>query len=652
MGTKQYRNLTKDEWAAIKALKEDDTIVIKAADKGGATVIMNQTDYHAEVMRQLHDTKVYALLTTDPLPRLSSLISNLIEEALANNIIDHKTSTFLNNEQPSTPQFYILPKVHKSLIAPPGRPIVAGTNSIFQNLAIFLDKILQPAVMNIPSFLLDTGDFLNKISNLGPLPEGTRLCTMDVNSLYTAIPHELGIQCIRDTLDSMQLGDTFKTFLITLLTIILKENYFQYLDKFYIQLQGTAMGSNVAPSYANLFMANFEEKFVYPHPSFIRHALLWYRYIDDVFFMWSGTVEELLDFKSDLDNSLDTISFTLEHDLRTVHFLDVAISNTAGIIMTDIYKKPTDRNTYLSFQSYHPKPLREGLPYSQYIRLRRITNNDAKFEERANEMSHDFLARGYPQRVLTAAKTKAQAKTRDDLLRYKPKKQNQRLPMILTYSEHSTQIKNIIRKHWPILSCHSNPEPTFTQPPLFVHKKSQSLRNMLIRARAPDSKRTQVTGVTRWLGTSGPPAGMFPCGHCVHCNAVIKTTEVTHPSTGVKFPLKQFFNCNSSNVIYLLKCPCGMGYVGKTTRPLKTRFGEHRSAIRRADLTSPVARHFLKEGHQISQLRFMAIELVRKPKQGLSHDRLILQRELFWMYKLDTRAPKGLNEDCDLTPFL
>ena len=56
-----------------------------------------------------------------------------------------------------------------------------------------------------------------------------------------------------------------------LLGIVLKQNYFQFTDKMYHQIQGIAMGTKMAPSYANIFMAELEEKLLPIKP------LLWKR---------------------------------------------------------------------------------------------------------------------------------------------------------------------------------------------------------------------------------------------------------------------------------------------------------------------------------------------------------------------------------------
>ncbi|CAJ0950132.1 unnamed protein product [Ranitomeya imitator] len=73
-------------------------------------------------------------------------------------------------------------------------------------------------------------------------------------------------------------------------------------DDFFIQLNGTAMGSNVAPPYANIFMADFECKFVYTHVLFQQFCPLWKRYIDDVFLIWNGDLDSLLSFYQSINS--------------------------------------------------------------------------------------------------------------------------------------------------------------------------------------------------------------------------------------------------------------------------------------------------------------------------------------------------------------
>ena len=55
-------------------------------------------------------------------------------------------------------------------------------------------------------------------------------------------------------------------------------------SKFYLQLKGYAMGTICAPAYANIVMAEFEQKYIY---RWIKDkSILFLRYIDDIF--WYG----------------------------------------------------------------------------------------------------------------------------------------------------------------------------------------------------------------------------------------------------------------------------------------------------------------------------------------------------------------------------
>jgi hypothetical protein len=109
--------------------------------------------------------------------------------------------------------FYGLPKVHKSevisnaileqhtecikILNPDDlkfRPIVGGPNCVTQRLSHFIDIILKPLCCEVPSFIRDDLEFLNHLpTTVNPNSE---LISFDVVSLYTNIPHDLGISAI------------------------------------------------------------------------------------------------------------------------------------------------------------------------------------------------------------------------------------------------------------------------------------------------------------------------------------------------------------------------------------------------------------------------------------------------------------------------
>ena len=78
-----------------------------------------------------------------------------------------------------------------------------------------------------------------------------------------------------------------------LLRLILQENSFQFKGKNYLQTHGTAMGTKVAVSFANIFMSAVETEII--NKSKIK-PLEWKRYIDDVFSLWDTAREEIAQF--------------------------------------------------------------------------------------------------------------------------------------------------------------------------------------------------------------------------------------------------------------------------------------------------------------------------------------------------------------------
>ena len=67
-----------------------------------------------------------------------------------------------------------------------------------------------------------------------------------------------------------------------ILTLILYNNYFEFNNQYYLRTHGTAMGSPMAPSYANLFMGELEQHFLQNAPGGLI-PLEWIRFIDDIF---------------------------------------------------------------------------------------------------------------------------------------------------------------------------------------------------------------------------------------------------------------------------------------------------------------------------------------------------------------------------------
>ena len=82
--------------------------------------------------------------------------------------------------------------------------------------------------------------------------------------MYTNIPHSDGKQSVLYYLQNNPDNYTrpeqpTPDVLVELIDIVLKNNVFEFNNKYYLQIQGTAMGTKMAQAYANVFMGKLEE---------------------------------------------------------------------------------------------------------------------------------------------------------------------------------------------------------------------------------------------------------------------------------------------------------------------------------------------------------------------------------------------------------
>ena len=124
---------------------------------------------------------------------------------------------------------------------------------------------------------------LKKMELMNPLPSGTILVSMDVTSLYPNIPHNDGIEECREAWDQRAVNEPPTECLVQLLTMVLKHNNFTFNGEHFLQINGTAMGTKMAPSYANIFKRKLEKLLI---PSAHHKPLSLFRFIDDVVMKW------------------------------------------------------------------------------------------------------------------------------------------------------------------------------------------------------------------------------------------------------------------------------------------------------------------------------------------------------------------------------
>ena len=384
-------NISPKERVAIRELRDNQKIIIKPADKGSAVVILNREDYLAEGYTQLKDVNFYQKQDSDLTEKHRTEVQDFISNLYNDGEIDSSVLRFLTDDKCRTSRLYLLPKIHKGKIPPPGRPIVSANGCPTEKISQLVDHFLTPPTTKyIRSYVRDTTDFLQKLDQLGELPPNCQVVTMDVTSLYTNIPNDEGLRAALKLLTLYRPSPDVRPSnlnLVKLLEMVLKKNNFQFNGDHYLQIGGTAMGTKAAPGLANCFMGNFEEEFVYKYRT---QPVLYLRFLDDIFLIWQHTDIELDAYAAYLNNCIPSIKFTMEKSKKSVNFLDTIVKIVDNKIETDLYCKPTDAHNYLLYTSAHPKKCKDSIPYSQFLRIRRICSQIADYDKHIIEFCQHF----------------------------------------------------------------------------------------------------------------------------------------------------------------------------------------------------------------------------------------------------------------------
>ena len=122
--------------------------------------------------------------------------------------------------------------------------------------------------------------------------ELSQLCSLTESNILHHDGLEAALSSLADHNDHNPMRPPIQI-LRELMSIVLKNNIFEFNGDHYLKLQGMAMGTKMAPSYANLFTGRLEPKLQAQAP---HHIQMWKRYIDDIFIIWTGSDEDLKHF--------------------------------------------------------------------------------------------------------------------------------------------------------------------------------------------------------------------------------------------------------------------------------------------------------------------------------------------------------------------
>ncbi len=614
-------NISTHERNALNALNSDDDIIIKKADKGGMLVVLDVSFYKEKMVLKdhLHQTDTYRRVPYKTDKNVIDELSKHIKKY--EKCIYPAEAQYILNKNWKSSNIYVTPKIHKNkaiieacsnsttdfiqMNVPQdlkGRPIIAGPESPTQRLSELLEKILSPLVPKLRSFVQDDMDFVRK------LPRSTsfecEIYSVDIVSLYTNIPHELGVEAVEYYIDRYpdMIPERFsKEFILRSLLFVLRNNNFLFDGILYHQITGTAMGTKGAPPYANLSIGYLEETKLYPtlpyhFPLDICDLLLqmFLRYIDDGFVMWPISVN-FKTFLLLLNSMHPSIEYTAEISKRSTEngmhvqelpFLDVlVIVRDRKQITTDIYYKETNSHFYLDYHSHHPQHTKNNLPYSLAKKIIAFVSDEEQMNFRLRQLKGWLLNCHYPAKIINKGIHNAK--------KYGPPPPPKDNDKTLIFT--STFVSNL---------THDNTIHQINE--LLKNTKSAKLNEIFDGCRAMIAYK-QPNNIQRLLtkaafnssnNTPSLPNGLYRCNRdiCKLCKLYIQECTTFVCSNGFNWEIRSHINCHSKNVLYFLKCLwCDRDNPPTTntgkTNEFRDRMNNHISACRLGTSTDVFDNH-------------------------------------------------------------
>ena len=210
---------------------------------------------------------------------------------------------------------------------------------------------------------------------------------------------------------------------------------------------------------------------------------MWWRYIDDIFFLWEHGEEKLKKFIEHLNEKHPTIKFTAEWCQTSINFLDVTVSLIGGKVIIDLYVKPTDSHQYLDSSWCLPYLCIKGITCSQALRLNRICSDPYSFDRRCSDLEKCLIERGYSKPEIRIQLLRAWGFLRDSQLdRENSRKEQNKIIFDLTYYPLFQNFKNILAELHFLLTPVDAHKVVFTNLTIIGFKNDRSLKYHLVRA--------------------------------------------------------------------------------------------------------------------------------------------------------------------------
>jgi hypothetical protein len=289
--------------------------------------------------------------------------------------------------------------------------------------SIFVGYHLKKYCQHFDSILTDSLSLI-KTLEMTKFDQDNNLFTVDFKSLFTNIPCDHAVELIKEIAFMHQLECQNIHFIIELLEVTLKYNAMDFMGETFIQIFGIAMGTNIAPIIANLYLAMLEKKLkeqTKDDPKMIWPSL-WKRFIDDGFGIIKGLKKDVEYFVHKFNSMVKSIKIDKIEFGDKVHFLDLSIYKgrrffAIGKFDIKLYQKEENIYAYIPFNSMHLQHTIVNFVIGELNRYVKCNSEKLYFLQNKFAFFKKLRNRGYKKTFLQKHFGKVSYETRTEMLK-------------------------------------------------------------------------------------------------------------------------------------------------------------------------------------------------------------------------------------------
>jgi hypothetical protein len=437
---------------------------VRPADKGGGITVEKRKWIKMDANRELDKKDMYVDIEKSRIKITESKITEKLSQMMTNGSISKKMRRTMAPKNSRQGVLKLNRKIHKKVDGEgryPWRAYVSGIGTATEAVAGLVEHEMSHGVEALGSYVRDSANFFRKNKGM-KLGTGEFMFSLDVVALYPSVPRQGGEVAMRENIEARTDKTVNTEDLMELANLTLETNEITFENRQVVQIDGTAIGSKLGRNYACAFMGRWEKQVREEAVKRGIHVLKrWFRFVDDVFGVWRGSVQSLLEFVQMCNEWEPRIKITYEICMEEAIFLDVKVIRMEdGRTKTKLHVKETDRQRYLHVRSDHPQHTKTGIAKGQLKRLRQICSEDSDFAESARMLTKKMEARGYNQRMVEKEYAGIKQLPREEVLAKVNKEGewsnsteqgDKKINFVTTYSSYLPNVKQILSKNFHYL---------------------------------------------------------------------------------------------------------------------------------------------------------------------------------------------------------